>query len=176
MDLIAAEISTSIICAWRRSQTVSALPRLQTEGFPNGRDCHFMLCQLNESDWYNVFAHQTRCIFQSCQTNWTGDVANVSIRATLYFSLEPWLIDSFDSRTSSIVLFIYLFSYLCLSVPVCVRDGCTQRDGWLTDIEADKKKIVEEMWNDNCNACFLSSHKGGKETDVTGVGLKPVQS
>lgn len=116
--LISAEISTSIICAWRRFQTVSALPCLQTEGFPNGRDCHFMLCQLNESDWYNVFAHQTRCVFQSCQTNWTGDVANVSIRAALYFSLKPWLIDIFDSRTSSIV--IYLFIYLCVCVCVSI--------------------------------------------------------
>lgn len=131
--LISAEISTSIICAWQCFQTASALPCLQTEGFPNGLDCHFMLCQLNESDWYNVFAHQTRCIFQSCQTNWTGDVANVSIRAAPYFSLKPWLIDSFDSCTSSIVfLFIYLFMFVCVCVHTHFFLLYREMGGWWT--------------------------------------------
>lgn len=127
--LISAEISTGFICARRCFQTVAALPRLQTEASPDGLDCHFMLCQLNGSDWFNVFAHKTRCIVQSCQTNWTGDVANVSIRTALHFSLEPWLIDSFDSWRSRIAPTARVCLYTLFSFP---------RDGSAMDIETDK--------------------------------------
>lgn len=38
---------------------------------------------------------------------------------------------------------------------------------------AKKRHSGWEMWSDNCNACFLSPHKGGQKTEVTAVGLRP---
>lgn len=82
---------TSIIC-WC-VQTVASLLCLQTEGSPNGLRGYFVLCQLKASDFNNMFAHQTRCIFWSCQTNLSGGCSKCSQN----FSPKSLPIDSFDS-------------------------------------------------------------------------------
>lgn len=114
---------------------------------PCGLCCHFMLCPLNESDRYNVFAHKKpRHIVRSCQTNWTGAAENISIRTALHFSLKPRLIDSSDSWRRKIVC-------------VCVY---FQEMGLRWALKQVLKKWVK-MWIDNCNVCFLSPQQGGRK-------------
>lgn len=51
---------------WNAQQALFAgasLLCLQTEVSPNGLRGYFVLCQLEASDFNNMFAHQTRCIF-----------------------------------------------------------------------------------------------------------------
>lgn len=144
------------------------------------RACAFRLCRVCKQK-----APQTAFAVISCFASWMGvigtmclhtkldalskaakqiepgDGANVSIRMALCVSPEPWLIDSFDSWRSRVLRVLTIFPF--------------QEMGWRWTWKQGKKWWVK-MWNDNCNVGFLSPHRGGQETDVTGVRLRLIGS